>query len=73
VVGDDLTIEGTEMQMSLVQQIYKEMFSRIMGQEEFNPDMIEDLKQLAAKGDLKKPQKVVNVIKSTLKDDYETA
>jgi hypothetical protein len=49
------------------------MFLKIMGQGEFNPSMIEDLKQLATKGDLKKPLKVSKIIKSTLKDSYETA
>jgi len=60
--------EGSVAQISLVQRIFDEMFLKIAGEEEFNPTMIEDLKQLAAKGDLKKPKKVIIAIKSTLKD-----
>ncbi len=59
--------------MSLVQQIFDEMFSKIIGQEEFNSSIIEDLRQLAAKGDLKRPQKVAKAIKSMSMDSYETA
>jgi hypothetical protein len=38
--------EGSKMQTPLVQQIFDEMFSKIVGQDEFNPSMIEELKQL---------------------------
>jgi hypothetical protein len=61
------------VQISLVQQIFDEMFSKIEGQEEFNSDIIEDLKQLAVKGDLKKPQKVAKAIKSISEDCDETS
>jgi hypothetical protein len=71
-VGDDLTTDGSKVQISLVQQIFDEMFSTIIGQDEFSPDIVEDLKQLAAKGDLKKPQKVAKIIRSTLEDGHET-
>jgi hypothetical protein len=68
----NLTTEEKGIPISLVQQIYDEMFSRIEGQKEFNADVIKDLKQLAVEGNLKKTQKVVEVIKSTLGDDNET-
>jgi hypothetical protein len=49
------------------------MFSRIEEQTEFNEDLTIILRQLAAEGNLKKYQKVSNAIKSTSKDDHETA
>jgi len=65
--------EASKVRISLVQQIFDEMFSKIMEQEEFNQDVIDNLEQLAANGDLKKPQKVANAIKLLSKDGYETA
>lgn len=65
--------EDIQIQKSLVQQIYDEMFSKIEGQEEFDISIIDNIKRLAANGELKKPQKVSKAIKSITEEDYETA
>ena len=56
--------EETIIQKSLVEQILDEMFTKIEGQEEFGTQTIQNLRQLAASGGLKKPQQIAKVIKS---------
>jgi hypothetical protein len=52
------------IQKPLVEQILDEMFAILQSQEEFDDETITKLKHLAASGDLQKPARVTQVIKS---------
>jgi hypothetical protein len=56
--------EETPIQKSLVEQILDEMFANIEGREEFDVQMIQKLKQLAANDGLRKAPQVVKTIES---------
>jgi hypothetical protein len=49
---------------SLTQQILDKMFKSLESQEEFNDKIIQKLKRLADRGDLKKKEKITTAIKS---------
>ncbi len=51
------------VQRSLLEKIFDEMFEGIEGQEEFDVQTIQKLKQLAASDDLKKAAEVIKAIK----------
>jgi hypothetical protein len=57
----------------LVEQIYDELFDNIEKHAAFNEGTIKTLKQLAAKGELKKSGKVMEAIKITVAKKDETA
>ena len=52
------------VQKSLVQQILDGMFADIEQLQEFDADVLERLKHLAARGDLKKAPQVIRAIKA---------
>lgn len=54
---------STEIQKSITDQIFDELFTRLQEHEEFDASTIDKLQKLAQQGDLKKAQQVVNVIK----------
>jgi hypothetical protein len=56
--------EEIPIQKSPVEQIFDEMFAIIEGQEKFDTELIQKLKDLAVKGDLKKAQQIYRVITS---------
>ena len=57
----------------LVKQIYDELFANIGKHDAFDEGTIKTLKQLAAKGELKKSGKVAGAIKITVAKKDETA
>ena len=57
--------DQTEIQKSLVEQIFDEMLTVLEGREEFNPQSVESIKRLAKNGDLK-TQKVIDGLKSAV-------
>ncbi len=61
------------IQKSLIEAIFNEMFASIEGREEFDMQIIQKLKKLAANGDLKKATQVTNAIKSVLGGYHESA
>jgi len=56
----------------LIEQIYDELFANIGTHNEFDEGTIETLKQMAHKGELKKPAKVTGAIKVPMANDNET-
>jgi len=64
--------DALKTQVSLIQQIFDEMFLELMGNGEFDPELIENLRLLSAKGEFNKHQNVAKAIKSTSKDYNET-
>ena len=56
----------------LVEQIYDELFANIEKHDAFGQASIADLKQMAAKGELKKPMKVMGAIKVPMAKHNET-
>ena len=57
--------DQTEIQKSLVEQIFDEMLTVLEGREEFNSQSVEIIKRLAKNGDLK-TQKVIDGLKSAV-------
>ena len=57
---------------TLIEQIYDELFSNIETHNVFDEGTIKTLKQMAAKGELKKPAKVTGAIKVPMENDNET-
>lgn len=55
--------EKIKIEKSLIEQIFDEMFADIEKQSEFNPQIIQKLKELAKSGRIKKPRDVVDAIK----------
>ncbi len=66
-------VEEIAVQKSLVEQIFDEMFASIEGQEEFDAQTIQRLKQLAISGDFKKAMQVAKAIKPESGGHYESA
>ena len=58
---------------SLVEQILDEMFANIEKREELNSQLIQELKQLAGSGGLRKPDEVANAIKPASEATHEGA
>ncbi len=56
----------------LVEQIYDELFSNIEKHDAFDEGIVKMLKQMAAKGEMKKPAKVMGAIKLTMANNNET-
>lgn len=54
----------SEESKSLVEQIVKDMFGKIQNSPEFNEQILQELKQLAEDGGLKKAQRITQVLKS---------
>ena len=52
-----------KVESSLVEQIFDEMFARIEGKNEFDPQTVQRLKETAQKGDLSKATQVAKAIK----------
>ena len=65
--------EGTSVEKSLVDQILDEMFSKIEGRSEFDARTVQRLRDLAARGDLKRAAQVTLAIKSEGGLDHESA
>ena len=59
--------EEDTIQKSLVEQIFDEMFSILEEQEEFGSETTEALKQIVAKGNLKRPNRVAEGLKATVR------
>jgi len=57
--------EKAEIQKSITDQIYDEFITLLQGHKEFDPEVIEKLRQLAQNGDLRKSQQVVKAIKAS--------
>lgn len=57
----------------LIEQIYDELFAEIEGHREFDTNTVKALKDLAAKGELKKFKEVSETIKPTAGDERETS
>jgi len=47
---------------SIVEQIYDEFIVNIEGQDDFNAEMIENIKEFITKGEIKKSEKVAEAI-----------
>lgn len=60
--------QETNLQKTLVEQILDEMLANLSLREVFDTPTIEYLKQLARAGDLKKPQKVAQALRSSTED-----
>lgn len=60
----DMT-EDKEIQKSIIEQIYNEMFHTLEENDDFDKLYIEDLRKLVNSGDLKKERPVYEVLKST--------
>ena len=58
-------IEKTTIKKSLIEQIIDEMFENIEKHEEFDMRTIQNLKQLASTGDIKKSSLITNTVKVT--------
>lgn len=56
----------------LIEQIYDELFANIEMHDTFDEGTIETLKQIAVKGEMKKPAKVKGAIKVTMSKENET-
>ena len=56
----------------LIEQIYDELFDNIETHNAFDEGTINTLKQMAVKGEMKKPAKVTGAIKVTKENDNET-
>ncbi|MHC4620788.1 MAG: hypothetical protein ACYTEQ_23835 [Planctomycetota bacterium] len=56
----------------LIEQIYDELFAEIVGHTEFDADLVNALKELAAKGELKKFKEVSETIKAMTGKHGET-
>lgn len=54
----------SEEPQSLVGQILQDMFSKIQDHTEFDEQVLQELRRLAKDGELKKAQKVAQVLKS---------
>jgi hypothetical protein len=70
---DIIEMKNDDLSKPLVEQIYDELFANIEKHDEFNEETIKTLKQLASKGELKKPAKVMEAIKTTVAKKDETA
>jgi hypothetical protein len=58
---------------TLIEQIYVELFANIEKHDEFDKTTITSLKQIAAKGELKKHAKAIEAIKELELEKDETA
>ncbi len=56
--------ENIEVQKSLIDQITEEMFVRLGGNEAFDAETLQVLKELAERGDLSKAVQVAKIIKA---------
>lgn len=52
-----------KVESSLVEQIFDEMFAKIEDKNEFDPRIVQRLKELAQRGDLSKATQVAKAIK----------
>jgi len=66
-------VEGSQVQKSLLERILDQTFISIEEHETFDEETIEKLKQLAVSGDLGKPQKIEEAIRSKPGGSHETA
>ena len=66
-------VEGSQVQKSLLEKILEQTFLNIEKHETFDEETIEKLKQLAVSGDLGKPQKIIEAIRSRSGGSHETA
>ena len=65
--------EGTSVEKSLIDQILNDMFSNIEGQSEFDARTVQRLRDLAARGELKRAAQVALAIKPEGGLDHESA
>jgi hypothetical protein len=63
----------TPIEKTLIGQVFDEMFTNIEGQEEFDAQMIKNLKQLAINGNLKKAAQITKAIKSASGEHCESS
>ncbi len=56
--------EDTQIEKPILEQILDEMFSKLEANVDFAPEAIRVLRQLADKGDLKKPAQVSKAIQA---------
>ena len=54
--------DDTQIEKPILQQILNDMFSKLEGNSDFDPQTVQSLKQLADKGDLKKSAQVSKAI-----------
>ena len=69
---DIIEMKNDDIRKTLVEQIYDELFANIEKHDEFDEEEIKTLKKLAAKGELKKPGKVMGAIKLSVEKKDET-
>ena len=56
--------EDTQIEKPILEQILDEMFSKLEANADFAPEAIQMLRQLAVRGDLKKPAQVSKAIQA---------
>jgi hypothetical protein len=56
--------EDTQIEETILEQILDEMFTKLEASANFDPVVIQMLRQLASKGDLKKPAQVAKAIQA---------
>jgi hypothetical protein len=65
--------EETPIQKSLIEQIVDEMFVSLEARKEFGTQIVQELKQLAIRGELKKAPRVAKAIKVVSEERHESA
>jgi len=63
----------TPNEKTLICQVFDEMFTNIEGREEFDDQIIENLKHLAKNGNLKKAAQITKAIKSASGEHCESS